>query len=177
MGYNNKLPIDQLIGAYPTCSKCGSEQVLCAASAKWNRASLEWLLQSTVKDYICSDCAHTGALSWQLDEAFRKKRIQRLNDALRHGEAGNNMMVITPGVQGLGEEALKKIMTELATFDAFTEDNDPHGEHDFGALTQGGEKIFWKVDYFDRRLKMHSPDAANPNVTCRVLTIMLAREY
>jgi hypothetical protein len=40
-----------------------------------------------------------------------------------------------------------------------------------------GSKIFWKIDYFDLKLKWHSPDAANPDVTHRVLTIMLACEY
>jgi hypothetical protein len=40
-----------------------------------------------------------------------------------------------------------------------------------------GSTIFWKIDYFDLKLKWHSPDAANPDVTHRVLTIMLACEY
>jgi Protein of unknown function (DUF3768) len=38
------------------------------------------------------------------------------------------------------------IWAEVANFDAFTEDNDPHGEHDFGAFDMAGEKIFWKID-------------------------------
>ena len=59
----------------------------------------------------------------------------------------------------------------------FTEDNDPHGEHDFGSFEMAGEKFFWKIDYFDLDLKFHSPDAANPDLTHRVLTIMLASEY
>ena len=32
----------------------------------------------------------------------------------------------------------------VATFDAFSADNDPHGEHDFGSFELAGDKFFWK---------------------------------
>ena len=35
--------------------------------------------------------------------------------------------------------------------------------------------MFWKVDCYDRALRFASPDPADPAVTARVLTIMLAR--
>ncbi len=69
------------------------------------------------------------------------------------------------------------ILQAVAKFDSFDEDNDPYGEHDFGALEVEGERLFWKVDYFDRSLAAGSPDPADPLVTTRVLTIMLAEEY
>ncbi len=65
----------------------------------------------------------------------------------------------------------------MRRFTGFTEDNDPHGEHDFGALDIQNEKVFWKIDYFDLALQAHSPNAANEGVTKRVLTMMLASEY
>ena len=37
--------------------------------------------------------------------------------------------------------------------------------------------IFFKIDYYDRTLTHHSPDPADPAVTERVITIMLADEY
>ncbi|HUU46823.1 MAG TPA: DUF3768 domain-containing protein [Acidobacteriota bacterium] len=65
----------------------------------------------------------------------------------------------------------------VAAFEAFTPDNDPHGEHDFGALDVQGKRVFFKADYYDLPMTAHSPDPANPAVTRRVLTIMLASEY
>jgi len=39
------------------------------------------------------------------------------------------------------------------------------------------ERVFWKLDYFDRQMQFASFDAANPAITRRVLTIMLSDEY
>ena len=68
-------------------------------------------------------------------------------------------------------------MTAVRGFDTFTENNDPHGEHDFGSIEVEGETVFFKIDYFDRDVVMHSPDASDPSVTTRILTLMLAQEY
>ena len=65
----------------------------------------------------------------------------------------------------------------MSKFDRFDEDNDPYGEHDFGALEVEGERLFFKIDYYDHDLSAHSPDPADPSVTKRLLTIMLADEY
>jgi hypothetical protein len=52
-----------------------------------------------------------------------------------------------------------------------------YGEHDFGALEVEGERLFFKIDYFDQTLSAHSPNPADETATKRVLTIMLAEEY
>ncbi|MDF3016237.1 MAG: hypothetical protein K0R44_1462 [Thermomicrobiales bacterium] len=49
--------------------------------------------------------------------------------------------------------------------------------HDFGALEVEGERLFFKIDYFDQTLSAHSPNPADETATKRVLTIMLAEEY
>ena len=59
----------------------------------------------------------------------------------------------------------------------FDRDDDPYGEHDFGALTVAGVRLLWKVDYYDAAMTGGSPDPADPSVTTRVLTVMLAHEW
>ena len=47
-----------------------------------------------------------------------------------------------------------------------------------GALRHhDGQKIFWKIDYYDTTLTKGSEDPSDPKQTVRVLTIMLASEY
>lgn len=86
-------------------------------------------------------------------------------------------IVITRGIAHLEEAERQAIFAKVREFDSFTEDNDPYGEHDFGSITHAGNKVFWKIDYYDPDLHKGSIDPANPQETCRVLTIMLAEEY
>ena len=102
--------------------------------------------------------------------------IRALNDALRRSLAGGVLMM-TAGVIALGRAKQMAILDAVAAFDSFDADNDPYGEGDFGALQVEGERLFFKIDYFDRSLIGHSPDPADPSVTTRVLTIVLAEEY
>ncbi len=101
--------------------------------------------------------------------------IAALNDACR-AEPGAGW-VLTPGVQALSEPQLAKAVTAVTAFSDFSEDNNPHGERDFGAFEVGELRLFWKIDYYDLDLCMASPDPADPAVTMRVLTLMLAEEY
>ena len=102
--------------------------------------------------------------------------IRALNDAFRRSLTGGTLM-LTAGIVALGAEAQTRIIAAVQAFDAFTPDNDPHGEHDFGSLDVEGERIFFKIDYYDPTRAMHSEDAADPSKTERVLTVMLASEY
>ena len=102
--------------------------------------------------------------------------IRDLNDWFRCTLEGG-AVVLTAGVIALGGEAQARIIKAVRTFDDFTPDNDPHGEHDFGSLEVDGERIFFKLDYYDLTRAMHSEDAADASKTERVLTIMLASEY
>ena len=103
--------------------------------------------------------------------------IRRLNDALRTGQSTDGLIVVTSGIQGQGAEFVDKAIAAVRAFTDFGPDNDPHREHDFGAVDVDGEKLFFKVDYYDLAMTAHSPDTAEPKVTKRVLTIMLAHEY
>jgi hypothetical protein len=103
-------------------------------------------------------------------------RIRALNDDLRRHLIGG-MAVMTPGIAALGQQAVARIVKTIEVYDDFCHANDPHEEHDFGAFEAEGHRIFFKIDYFDNALSMHSPDASDPNVTKRVITIMLAEEY
>lgn len=48
------------------------------------------------------------------------------------------MLVMTPAVSELPLAHLVALLEKVAAFDEFTPDNDPHGEHDFGALDHDG---------------------------------------
>src|SRR6202011_4961367 len=104
------------------------------------------------------------------------ERIRALNDELRQRLIGG-LAVITPGVAALGQEAVARIVKTIQVYDDFCHANDPHEEHDFGSFDADGHTVFFKIDYFDQTLSMHSPDASDPAVTKRVITIMLAEEY
>jgi hypothetical protein len=103
-------------------------------------------------------------------------RIRALNDELRKRLTGG-MAVITTGVAALGPEAVARIAKTIEVYDDFCHANDPHEEHDFGAFDADGKRIFFKIDYYDSSLAMLSPDPSDPQVTKRVITIMLAEEY
>ena len=102
--------------------------------------------------------------------------IAILNDQART-TLTNCKIIITQGIDLLGEEAVGFILNLVRRFDDFSERNDPFGEHDFGAIEYEGHTIFWKIDYYDLDLMNHSPDPSDPHVTRRVLTIMLGEEY
>ena len=63
----------------------------------------------------------------------RTTRIRALNDCLRCTGVGGQV-VITRGIQALGPEKLRAVIAAVTSFEAFSEDNDPHGEHDFVVL-------------------------------------------
>ncbi|MBM2295175.1 DUF3768 domain-containing protein [Sulfitobacter pseudonitzschiae] len=108
--------------------------------------------------------------------ARQTDRVRDLNDAFRQSFVGGRV-VVTGGTRDLSDEDRLALFKAVKTFDAFTPDNDPYGEHDFGSLELGGDRFFWKLDCYDLHCLGHSPDPADPSVTTRVLTIMRAEEY
>ena len=102
--------------------------------------------------------------------------IKTLNDNLRQTLNGGKVM-LTKGISCRSTLEKIEILMKVRQFNDFTEDNDPYGEHDFGSFDHNGEKIFWKIDYYDKSYQYGSEDPSNPEVTNRVMTIMLAEEY
>lgn len=107
--------------------------------------------------------------------------IQQLNDRFRRGDRSiAGQVLITCGIKSLIEEhgnPLPDLATLVKTYDDFGTDNDPHGEHDFGAFDYCGKRCFWKIDIYDKSLRYGAEHPEDPNRSARVLTIMLAEEY
>jgi hypothetical protein len=103
-------------------------------------------------------------------------RIRALNDELRQYLVGGGA-VMTAGIAALGSEAVLRLVNTIAVFDDFCTANDPHDEHDFGMFDFEGAKVIFKIDYYDSAMMGHSPNPADPAVTERVITLMLAEEY
>jgi hypothetical protein len=109
-------------------------------------------------------------------KSTQTERIRTLNDELRHNLT-QGTAVMTCGVAALGPEAVARIVKTIAVYDDFCHANDPYQEHDFGSFAADGHVIFFKIDCFDKDLAYHSPDPSDPDVTKRVITIMLAEQY
>lgn len=106
----------------------------------------------------------------------RKERIRRLNDDLRRFGRGGIVMLST-GIAAHSIDEVHAILDEVRCFEDFTDDNDPYREHDLGLFRHRGERIMWKIDYYDKDRRFASPDPADPAVTSRVLTVLYASEY
>jgi hypothetical protein len=104
-------------------------------------------------------------------------KIRELNDALRTALVGSGRIFVTAGIAAMSPDDQVEIMRRVHGFTAFTPDNDPYDEHDFGSFEYGRKTIFWKIDYYDRDLDNGSPDPADEAMTTRALTVMLAEEY
>ena len=105
-------------------------------------------------------------------------RIAELNDQFRKNPGRFGKAYITAGVAAHGPEFVRRALAATAAFAAFTADNDPHLEHDFGSFQLDGQTLFWKIEYFDKTdPDLGAEDPSEPATTARVLTIMQADEY
>ena len=107
--------------------------------------------------------------------------IAEINDRFRKNvffrPQRNGRLVLTQGVTTLDDETVKAIALEIINQTEFDADNDPHGEHDFGSVEYAGEKVFWKIDYYNSSAcEFGTENPADPS-TYRVMTVMLAEEY
>lgn len=111
----------------------------------------------------------------QKTEEYRAK-VMELNDAFRRSFEGGKLFM-TANVANLASDVQAMALRKVATYADFDEDDNPWGEHDFGAFDLAGQKFFWKIDYYDKDMEYGSNDPADPEKTTRVLTLMFAEDY
>lgn len=110
------------------------------------------------------------------DASARAAQVAALNDRLRREHKGGRLMM-TATVAALGIKTRAALIAKLAAFDAFTEANDPYGEHDFGRIEHAGEVWLFKIDtYADATLTAGAEDPLAPEAV-RVLTLMHESDY
>lgn len=161
----------------PVCTRCDSSRVVRNAWASWNQDSGLWELDQVFDDAFCCECKEGTQLNWIDAPTATSLRVRELNDQFRRCGEGNGMVVVTAGLNALGQPFVEKAVAAVSAFDAFNEDNDPWGEHDFGQVEVETHKVFWKIDCHGLDLETASPNPGNVSETVRVLTIMLAEEY
>jgi len=104
----------------------------------------------------------------QLEDTRSQQAI--LNDQFRSSGFG---ITLTGGVQSV--EDLPGLLQAIKEFDNFNKSNDPWKEHDFGRLDWHGDKVFWKIDYYNETLDEWEDPLCG---SCRrVMTVMLSEEY
>lgn len=109
---------------------------------------------------------------------FTTTGVRELNDAFRKsGSPALGQWLITSGVQAEGADFVAAAISAVRSFDSFNPGNDPWEEHDCATINVVGRTVIWKIDCYDPTLSGYSDNAADPAVTRRVLTIMLASEY
>lgn len=69
----------------------------------------------------------------------RSERIARLNDRARQTMGLVCVAVATEGFRALPDADQSRVRELVETFDAFTPDNDPYDERNFGAIYQDGD--------------------------------------
>lgn len=84
--------------------------------------------------------------------------------------------MLTRGIYSKGQACINEILDNVKMFNDFNHGNDPYNEHNYGSLEYDGEKIMWKIDYYDRDLRYYSHDPTDITKTIRVMTVMLAEE-
>ena len=76
-----------------------------------------------------------------METASHTARIRELNDQFRCAERfvaasmAFGQVVITRGIEAMGNAFVLRAFERVRTFAAFTKDNDPYGEHDLGIYT------------------------------------------
>ncbi|MEI6498443.1 MAG: DUF3768 domain-containing protein [bacterium] len=98
------------------------------------------------------------------------KEMARRNDIAR--QLGLNVVLSTKAAQ---LPDTNELLYTVRSFSNFTQKDDPYGWHDLGYFDWKGQRVLWKIDYFDELLK-HFEEPLSDNCK-RIVTVMLASEY
>jgi hypothetical protein len=102
--------------------------------------------------------------------------IRRLNDQFRTTFRGGQVL-LTASVAALPDSDKATALQAVAEFKDFNEENDPHGEADYGSFDLSGRELWFKIDYFAPDMEHGSEDPADPVKTKRVMTVGLAMDW
>jgi len=76
------------------------------------------------------------------------RKIAELNDLCRKAMGVAGRLLQTPGISALPSADQSAIREKVETFDAFTRDNNPHGERDFGSFYHNNEIFSVESAYY-----------------------------
>ena len=121
----------------------------------------------------------------QSEQEIIAETIAKQNDRFRQTWGADftiaGRIVMTGGVAELPPSAQVQIMQAVQKFSDFTEDNNPHGERDFGVFTIESEgesvSLYWKFDLYNRDYDAGSEAPYDLKITRRVLTILFPSDY
>jgi hypothetical protein len=105
-----------------------------------------------------------------LSRPTRGDRIRRINDHCRTTFTGC-MIVTTAAFAEMDAQTKALLLYKVRTFKSFSDDNDPHHEHDLALFNHDGERYFWSFSYHAPDMEHGSEDPSNVEMTRRVLTI------
>jgi len=89
-------------------------------------------------------------------------RTRTLNDTFRCTFVDGKLMM-TASIQALPIDLVARVLNRVRSFNQFNENNDPHGEHDFGSFEIEGQKFFFKVDYYDKSMEVRFGRSERPH--------------
>ena len=124
----------------------------------------------SLEDYDRKKCA-------ELNDKFRQEGPQLDKDAIILTHALRSHM--TENANGFTFARRCDELNRLIAGYDFSQSlgDNPYGERDMGWIDFMGERVMFKIYYYDLDLKYRSENPADPTVTSRVMTIMLASDY
>jgi hypothetical protein len=111
-----------------------------------------------------------------IDTKEHVAEIRRLNTEFRTTFRGGQIL-LSPGFASLCPKIKATALQRVADFKDFNEENDPHGERDYGSFDHFGFEVWWKIDYYAPDMEHASENPADPAKTKRIMTVGLAQDW